>query len=79
MLNYAQVRQESYYAQNYAGIMCQGLATGRAIWLCIRTARGWVSMQNMYIIIDSALRKMSSVRFPGLKPHPVLTRLVENT
>ena len=25
MLNYAQVRQESYYAQNYAGIMCQGL------------------------------------------------------
>ena len=25
MLNYAQVREESYYAQNYAGIMCQGL------------------------------------------------------
>ena len=25
MLNYAQVRYESYYAQNYAGIMCQGL------------------------------------------------------
>ena len=25
MLNYAQVRQESYYAQIYAGIMCQGL------------------------------------------------------
>ena len=25
MLNYAQVRQESYYAKNYAGIMCQGL------------------------------------------------------
>ena len=24
MLNYAQVRQESYYAQIYAGIMCQG-------------------------------------------------------
>ena len=23
--HYAQVRQESYYAQNYAGIMCQGL------------------------------------------------------
>ena len=25
MLNYAQVREKSYYAQNYAGIMCQGL------------------------------------------------------
>ena len=25
MLNYAQVWWESYYAQNYAGIMCQGL------------------------------------------------------
>ena len=25
MLSYAQVRQESYYAQIYAGIMCQGL------------------------------------------------------
>ena len=25
MLNYAQVRQESYYAQIYASIMCQGL------------------------------------------------------
>ena len=27
MLNYAQVREESYYARNYAGIMCQGLTT----------------------------------------------------
>ena len=26
MLNYAQVGQETYYAQIYAGIMCQGLA-----------------------------------------------------
>ncbi len=25
MLNYAQAWWESYYAQNYAGIMCQGL------------------------------------------------------
>ena len=25
MLNYAQVRWENYYAQNYASIMCQGL------------------------------------------------------
>ena len=25
MLNYAQVREESYYAQNYAGIMCHDL------------------------------------------------------
>ena len=25
MLNYAQVREESYYAQNYACIMCQSL------------------------------------------------------
>ena len=25
MLNYARVWWESYYAQNYAGIMCQGL------------------------------------------------------
>ena len=25
MLNYAQVREESYYAQTYASIMCQGL------------------------------------------------------
>ena len=25
MLDYAQVRQESYYAQIYAGIMCHGL------------------------------------------------------
>jgi hypothetical protein len=25
MLNYAQVWWQSYYAQNYAGIMCQGL------------------------------------------------------
>ena len=25
MLNYAQVRWESYYAHIYAGIMCQGL------------------------------------------------------
>ena len=26
MLNYAQVRQETYYAQIYASIMCQGLS-----------------------------------------------------
>ena len=25
MLNYAQVRWENYYAQNYSSIMCQGL------------------------------------------------------
>ena len=25
MLNYAPVKNESYYAQNYASIMCQGL------------------------------------------------------
>ena len=28
MLNYAPVKSESYYAQNYASIMCQALLTG---------------------------------------------------
>ena len=30
MLNYAEVREESYYAQKYASIMCQGLYTTTA-------------------------------------------------
>jgi hypothetical protein len=30
MLNYARVWWESYYAQNYAGIMCQGLMSRAA-------------------------------------------------
>ena len=31
MLNYAPVKNESYYAQNYAGIMCQGLVYGALV------------------------------------------------
>ena len=30
MLNYAHMGKQSYYAQNYAGIMCQGLKTNHA-------------------------------------------------
>ena len=39
MFDYAQVKEESYYAQNYAGIMCQGLVLGGgcAIFTCMLT------------------------------------------
>ena len=33
ILNYAQVRQEGYYAQIYAGTMCQGLTNGHPWWV----------------------------------------------
>ena len=38
MLNYAQVREGSYYAQNYASIMCQGL-----LWVLVRDTTVYTS------------------------------------
>ena len=54
MLNYAPVKNESYYAQNYANIMCQGLVRGivKAWRNLIRELENIsLSVDNMYTTI----------------------------
>ena len=47
MLNYAQVWWESYYAQNYAGIMCQGACSLSTSVSLNKTAEAFSKVNSM--------------------------------
>jgi hypothetical protein len=47
MLNYAQIWWESCYAQNYPGIMCQGLMI---IGACLK-AGGWLQPGHIHVYV----------------------------
>ena len=50
MLNYAQVRWESYYAQIYASIMSQGLTVTYVASCCVHVLCNYVQL-HMHILV----------------------------